>query len=63
MSVLEHDDCVFVSLQKEVVVNQFSSFPSMDWGDSSGQSLKDGSTRGSMFGSVALLRLKKTKRV
>jgi len=50
-------------LQKEVVVSQFSSFPSMDWGESSGQSLKDGSARGSVFGSVALLRLKKTRKV
>ena len=41
-----------------------SSLPSMDWGDSSAQSLrgKDGS-KASVVGSIALLRVKKTKKV
>ena len=55
--------CVFLFLQKEVMASS-SSLPSMDWGDSSAQSLrgKEGS-KASVGGSIALLRVKKTKKV
>lgn len=54
---------LFLLLQKEVTASS-SSLHSMDWGESSAQSLRgrDGS-KGSVMGSIALLRTKKLRKV
>ena len=57
-------DFVYLFLQQKEVMASSSSLPSMDWCDSSAQSLRgrEGS-KGSVMGSVAVLRTKKTRKV